>query len=275
MTPDTQLYIGKNNQQEGPYSLNEVEQKLAAGLLSPTDLCWAAGMAEWAPLSTVVKAPDAALAAPAASVPVLSLGGDTDSPPVGGPISLQMAPASQGSSADIYAAPKAVIRAPSAFSQQEKFGGLRRLPYLGFLMLSSSCFGVVQFLLFPNLGKQALDTSDSGMMYSVSLLVFLSYAVSIYLACLRVKNVGMNFWKGLLILVPFVNIWITFRCFFCQEGWVVTRKLDKPGKIWMIVFLTLLIGSFVFIFVMLSYSAGFRETFQNSFEEGIEQSKGN
>jgi GYF domain 2 len=48
-----QIYIGKNGQQLGPFSLEEVNRKLADGIFTGTDLAWYEGAAGWAPLSGV------------------------------------------------------------------------------------------------------------------------------------------------------------------------------------------------------------------------------
>jgi hypothetical protein len=48
-----QIYIGKNGQQLGPFSLEEVNRKLADGTFAGTDLAWYEGAAGWAPLSGV------------------------------------------------------------------------------------------------------------------------------------------------------------------------------------------------------------------------------
>ena len=48
-----QIYVGKNGQQLGPFSLEEVNRKLADGTFAGTDLAWYEGAAGWAPLSGV------------------------------------------------------------------------------------------------------------------------------------------------------------------------------------------------------------------------------
>ncbi|MFL6521419.1 MAG: GYF domain-containing protein [Chthoniobacterales bacterium] len=48
-----QIYIGKNGQQLGPFSLEEVNRKVAEGSFAGTDLAWYEGAAGWAPLSAV------------------------------------------------------------------------------------------------------------------------------------------------------------------------------------------------------------------------------
>src|SRR5205085_5178241 len=48
-----QIYVGKNGRQLGPFSLEEVNRKLADGTFAGTDLAWYEGAAGWAPLSGV------------------------------------------------------------------------------------------------------------------------------------------------------------------------------------------------------------------------------
>ncbi|MDP9099836.1 MAG: GYF domain-containing protein [Verrucomicrobiota bacterium] len=59
-----QIFVGKNGQQLGPFSLEEVNRKLADGTFAASDLAWYEGAAAWAPLSSVagVVAPPAATA---------------------------------------------------------------------------------------------------------------------------------------------------------------------------------------------------------------------
>jgi hypothetical protein len=48
-----QIYVGKNGQQLGPFSLEEINRKLADGTFAGTDLGWYEGATGWAPLSGV------------------------------------------------------------------------------------------------------------------------------------------------------------------------------------------------------------------------------
>ena len=45
-----QIYLARNNEQAGPYSLEQVNQMLASGQVLLTDLAWHEGMPEWKPL---------------------------------------------------------------------------------------------------------------------------------------------------------------------------------------------------------------------------------
>src|SRR5467141_4017888 len=61
-----QIYVGKSGQQLGPFSLEEINRKLADGTFAGTDLAWYEGAAGWAPLAGVagVVVPPAATPAP-------------------------------------------------------------------------------------------------------------------------------------------------------------------------------------------------------------------
>ena len=69
---EMQIYVGKNGQQLGPFSLEEINRKLADRTFVGTDLAWHEGAAGWAPLSGVagVVIPPAAAAATPAPAPV-------------------------------------------------------------------------------------------------------------------------------------------------------------------------------------------------------------
>jgi uncharacterized protein DUF4339 len=62
-----QVHVARNGQQLGQFSVEEVNRKLADGTLSPTDLGWHEGAAEWAPLSSIAGL--TIPAAPATPVP--------------------------------------------------------------------------------------------------------------------------------------------------------------------------------------------------------------
>src|SRR3954468_18354805 len=63
-----QIYVGKNGQQLGPFTLDEVNSKLADGTFVGTDLAWFEGTAGWAPLSGVPGITIRPAPAPAAAV---------------------------------------------------------------------------------------------------------------------------------------------------------------------------------------------------------------
>jgi len=51
------INIYHNNQQEGPYSHDQLREMIANGTVTPITLAWQEGMSEWAPLNTIISLP--------------------------------------------------------------------------------------------------------------------------------------------------------------------------------------------------------------------------
>lgn len=70
-----QYHVAKNGEKSGPFDKEEVYRRLVAGELSGTDLGWHEGLAEWAPLATLLPPPQAqpvfATSAPYAMAPAM------------------------------------------------------------------------------------------------------------------------------------------------------------------------------------------------------------
>lgn len=60
-------YVGKNGQQTGPFTLDQLTAKYASGEILPTDLVWKEGTADWKPANTFAEL-SAPAPAPAPSV---------------------------------------------------------------------------------------------------------------------------------------------------------------------------------------------------------------
>lgn len=93
-------------------------------------------------------------------------------------------------------------------------------------------------LLFPALWSELLwwsiptwvDTFGSALMSR--LLPFagiVPFAVAVHLVLMRLANVGMSRWWGLMLAIPILNLWVAFRCLVCPSGYAHHRKLDRPG----------------------------------------------
>ncbi len=67
-------HIAKGDQKTGPFDEATIKSKLADGSVSPTDLCWTEGMANWAPVSQVFQV--------APSMPTLAGGVSPAGPPL-------------------------------------------------------------------------------------------------------------------------------------------------------------------------------------------------
>ena len=51
------IHVYHNNQQEGPYSHDQLREMIANGAVTPVTLAWQEGMSEWAPLNTIISLP--------------------------------------------------------------------------------------------------------------------------------------------------------------------------------------------------------------------------
>ena len=106
-----QIYVGKNGQQLGPFSLEEVNRKLADGTFAGTDLGWYEGAAGWAPLSGIAGV---VIPQPAATTP----------PPVAAPMP-----------APVQAAPAVAPIRPNAPIVQPPKGNTRTLSVVTWALL--------------------------------------------------------------------------------------------------------------------------------------------
>jgi hypothetical protein len=48
-----EIFIARDGQREGPFPLDEVRRRLAAGVIQHSDLAWADGMADWTPVGNL------------------------------------------------------------------------------------------------------------------------------------------------------------------------------------------------------------------------------
>ena len=64
-----QIYIHRDGQQFGPYSVEQAREYLAAGSLAATDLAWYEGAADWAPLGQLKEVSLSTPPPPAPSAP--------------------------------------------------------------------------------------------------------------------------------------------------------------------------------------------------------------
>jgi hypothetical protein len=62
-------WVARGGQQQGPFSIADVQRMLAQGALSPNDLAWQEGMPQWLPISQVIPAAAPAPPPPMAAPP--------------------------------------------------------------------------------------------------------------------------------------------------------------------------------------------------------------
>ena len=49
------IHISRNGQQEGPYSIQQIQQMLADGSITASALSWKEGLSQWVPLSQIIS----------------------------------------------------------------------------------------------------------------------------------------------------------------------------------------------------------------------------
>ena len=96
-------------------------------------------------------------------------------------------------------------------------------------------FGVLLFPVIWNLILSFVSpfmVSKFGVELMETLHPMLAIVPPLVLACLflsRLANVGMNRWWSLAVVVPFLNLWLAFRCLFCPAGYAYHRRIDWQG----------------------------------------------
>jgi GYF domain 2 len=87
-------------------------------------------------------------------------------------------------------------------------------------------------------------------------VMILTGILFIYTSLQRLVNVGMSRWWYLGNFVPFLNLWVGFRCFACPSGYAYHKKLDGAGMLLAIVYWLALVVSVFAIVAILAVFAG-------------------
>lgn len=133
-----QIFVGKNGQQLGPFSLEEINRKLADGTLAGTDLGWYEGAAGWAALSSIAGVVVPALV-PATPAPTLT------PTPTPAPVS----PASAPAPAPVPRATTPMVQRPATAP-----GGYKTLSLVSWILLGVTF--LISFIPFLGCGTWIL-----------------------------------------------------------------------------------------------------------------------
>lgn len=101
------------------------------------------------------------------------------------------------------------------------YEGIRRLPY--FLVLLG--LNVVQFFFVAEMVSQKAGAAS----FFAVIAAFLG--LSMVPVSMRLKNIGMDPWWCLLLLVPLVNLFVGVRCLVAPEWYEDSKELDRAGKV--------------------------------------------
>ena len=126
-----------------------------------------------------------------------------------------------------------VVTADAAIQTPRHYVGIQRLPYLGIMI------GLAIVHQGPIARVAAADSSGVATLMVTLLFIVVCFISAYY----RLKNIGMNPWWCLLILVPIAHLLVVIRCLAFQEGYADTKKLDTAGKV------IIVLGFFVLVIV--------------------------
>ena len=207
-TPEDAWFYTREGERIGPVSFAELQVRAGQGEVNPRlDLVWTQGMDTWQ-----------------AAGEIEGLFERRPPPP--------MPQESLAPAADPYTPPK-LESVEDMMSRIVDWPGARRRGFLmatilfplvwhGIVILSTG-FLVTQF------GPRIMGVLGIG-------LALLPVLVGIYFGLMRLVNLGMSRWWYLANLVPFLNVWIGYRCFACPAGYAFHKKLDGVGVVLAIVY---------------------------------------
>ncbi len=243
-TPQDAWFYSHEGERIGPVTFADLQIKAKEGGINPRlDLVWKHGMDEWQAAGEIEGLFERATA-PAARE--------------------ELAPASNP-----YAPPEGES-VEDQMGRGQEWPGARRRSYLAalflFPLLWSFGFGAAMPFLTQQFGPQIMKAVAAGAQI-VPLIVFIFFAVK------RLLNVGMSGWWWFGNLVPFLNVWIGYRCFACPGGYAFHKKLDGVGVFLAIVYWLLIVALILAVAAMVALLFGVIGTpeLQQKLREVIQQ----
>ena len=249
MAADAWFYT-REGEKIGPVTLSDLRIKASEGALNPRlDMVWTQGMDGWK-ASGEIEGLFERSAAP--QVPV------------------ELAPA-----ADPYR-PPGQGTAAEMMNHQGDWPGARRRSFFFMTCLFPSLWILGLAAATPFLASKLGDRITA----FVPLVAMLVLVVAVlYFAVRRLINLGMSGWWIIGSFVPFLNVWVNYRCFACPGGYAYHKKLDGVGVFLAIVYwlvLVSLIGSIGYTGGVLLGKIGTPELQQQvreAYEKGAEQAR--
>jgi len=137
-----------------------------------------------------------------------------------------------------FSAPPAFDDPTSEIVAQRVYGGIGRLAYFGLSIL----IGVVSNVVMSLIVSQTTPGQSQAPVIAVAIVGLLNLTASVTVIVLRLKNLGMNGFWVLGLIVPILNLVIAVRLIAAPAGYADHKTLDTPGK-W-------IVGIFIGLFVL-------------------------
>lgn len=233
-------FYSRDGEKHGPVSFTDLRAKAKEASLNPRlDMVWTKGMDEWKPAGDIEglfkrraapEPPEIPSAAPTADSPYQS-------------------PAEQSVEEQMV--------------QQGGWPGAGRRSYLLVTLIFPFVWGFAIAAGVPFLTTQF---GPEIMKFAMPGLSLLPLVVIIFIALKRLVNLGMSRWWFLGNFVPFLNLWVGYRCFACPGGYAFHKKLDGAGIFLAIVYWLLMavaVLSIGLVVAMLLGALGTPETRQH------------
>ena len=135
-------------------------------------------------------------------------------------------------------------------SQYGSYGGIGRMAYFGYSFLAVLIYnGIVAAV-----GAAGNGAPGGGLVAVIGIALLVYLAALLYIVAQRMINCGYSPWWCVGTLVPLLNILVGFRCIACPEGYADHRTLDTAGKIWVGLFVALILLVVVAIAVAMMQS---------------------
>ena len=132
---------------------------------------------------------------------------------------------------------KPISHAPS---RRGPYGGIRRLPYVGFIFLAVVIYQIVVFGIMICFGPHGIFLVVPALLLYVCVIMFI--------VSQRMINCGYTPWWCLGTIVPILNFLVAFRALACPEGYADHKTLDTPAKVIAGLFITFLVLSVLAFF---------------------------
>ena len=112
------------------------------------------------------------------------------------------------------------------------YGGVRRLPYFGYLFGGYVITALLAFCLFAALtGGMAPGAVPTGPTWVLILPGTVYQILAIWVTAKRLQNQGYSGWWVLGLIVPILNIAVSVKCIAAPEGYADHKTLDTSGKV--------------------------------------------
>ncbi|MCX6874413.1 MAG: DUF4339 domain-containing protein [Verrucomicrobia bacterium] len=222
--PQDAWFYSRQGERLGPVTLAELRVKAQEGGLNPRlDLVWTQGMPDWQPAGEIDSLFERRV---------------SEAPPAANP----------------YTPPQA-DSSGEMMHRQGEWPGVRRRGYLAATILLPMLWNVALGLVPVFLGRPL----DPALLQKASLGgAVLLIGVGLYYGLQRFLNLGMSRWWYLGHFVPFLNLWVGYRCFACPAGYAYHKKMDGIGIalaiLYWLMFVAVILAIIVLIVIAIKFA---------------------